>query len=106
MIVGSESLRYFKAMLYGFNQSPQHQSAKIYESAGRVVEEIIPEELMTELQQLIIISKAEEHGFLYDEKKNAYTFNANVFAKQFISRCHVRSTKDGRLFLYHRKGVF
>src|SRR5690606_33858535 len=66
----------------------------------------IPDELLEELQQVINISKAEEHGFIYDEKKNSYSFNANVFAKQFVRRCHVQSTNDGRLFLYHRKGVF
>ncbi|PGT88753.1 phage/plasmid primase, P4 family [Bacillus sp. AFS040349] len=106
MIVGSESLQYFKALLYGLNHTPHYESAKIFESAEQIVEAMIPDELLEELQQLINISKAEEHGFIYDEKKNSYSFNANVFAKHFISRCHIRSTKDGRLFLYHSKGVY
>lgn len=106
LIVGPESFRYFKALLYSFNQTSQHQSEKMYESAERIVDAIISDDLLVELQQIITVSKAEEHGFLYDEKKNTYSFNANGFAKHFISRCHVRSTKDGRLFLYHERGVF
>ncbi|TYS18049.1 DNA primase [Rossellomorea vietnamensis] len=106
MIVAPKSLQYFKALLYGFDKIPQHESAKIYENAERVVEQMVSKELLDELQQLITISKAEEHGFLYDEKKNAYSFNPNIFAKHFVNRCYVRSTKDGRLFLYNRKGVY
>lgn len=105
-IVGSESLQYFKALLFGFSRFPNYESTKMFESADKTPEALVSDELLEELQQLINIRKAEEHGFLYDEKKNSYSFNANVFAKQFIRRCHVRSTKDGRLFLYHKKGVF
>lgn len=105
-IVGSESLQYFKALLLGFSRFPNYEYTKMFESAEKTAEALVSDELLEELQQLINIRKAEEHGFLYDEKKNSYSFNANVFAKQFIRRCHVRSTKDGRLFLYHKKGVF
>jgi len=106
IIAPAESQSYFNALLYHFNLTPQHEAMKIYESVERVDETIISEELLLELKQIIKISKAEELGFLYDEKKNSYSFNANAFAKHFISRCHVRSTKDGRLFLYNKKGVF
>ncbi|MBD8071546.1 phage/plasmid primase, P4 family [Bacillus sp. PS06] len=105
-IVGSESLQYFKALLFGFSRFPNYEYTKMFELAEKTAEALVSDELLEELQQLINIGKAEEHGFLYDEKKNSYSFNANVFAKQFIRRCHVRSTKDGRLFLYHKKGVF
>lgn len=105
-IVGSESLQYFKALLFGFSRFPNNEYTKMFESAEKTEEALVSDELLEELQPLINIGKAEEHGFLYDEKKNSYSFNANVFAKQFIRRCHVRSTKDGRLFLYHKKGVF
>lgn len=106
MAVGPESLQYFKALLLGYSRIPNYDSKKIFESAEQGVEAMVPSELLEELQQLINVSRAEEHGFIYDEKKNSYSFNANVFAKQFIQRCHVRSTKDGQLFLYHEKGVF
>lgn len=106
MIARSESLQYFKALLYDFIRMPNYESAKIFESAVQITEAMIPDELLEELQQVINISKAEEHGFIYDEKRNSYSFNANVFSKQFVRRCHVQSTNDGRLFLYHRKGVF
>ncbi|MED3602908.1 phage/plasmid primase, P4 family [Bacillus subtilis] len=106
MLVGSDSLQYFNALLYGFNQTPQHKSVKMYESAGNVVEAMVPNELLVELKQIITISKAEEHGFIYDEKRNSYSFNVNIFVKHFNRRCHVRATKDGRLFLYNNKGVF
>lgn len=106
ILVGSESIQYFKVLLYGYNQTPYYQSAKLFESAEFFSEGVISDELLDELRQLITIGKAEEHGFLYDEKKNSYSFNANVFARHFNRRCHVRSTKDGRLYLYNKKGVF
>ncbi|MCA0151354.1 phage/plasmid primase, P4 family [Rossellomorea vietnamensis] len=105
-VAGSESLQCFKALLYGFNKMPQQQSAKLFETAEPIVEQMIPNELLDELQELITISKAVEHGFIYDEKKNSYSFNPNVFVKHFIRRCCVKSTKDGRIFLYHKKGLF
>lgn len=83
MLVGSDSLQYFNALLYGFNQTPQHKSVKMYESAGNVVEAMVPNELLVELKQIITISKAEEHGFIYDEKRNSYYFNVNIFVKHF-----------------------
>jgi putative DNA primase/helicase len=106
MIAAKESPDYFGALLYHFNQTLQQESRKIFNSTERVDETMIPHELLLELQQIIKISKAEEHGFIYNEKKNSYSFNPNVFAKRFISRCQVRSTKDGRLFFYNRKGYF
>ncbi|HDR7314292.1 DNA primase [Bacillus cytotoxicus] len=106
MISARESPNYFIALLYHFNQTPQQESVQLYESAERVDEAMISNELLMELQQIIKISKAEAHGFIYNEKKKSYSFNANAFVKHFISRCHVRSTKDGRLFLYNKKGVY
>ncbi|KAA0808418.1 DNA primase [Bacillus licheniformis] len=106
MIVGSDSPHYFNALLYGFNQTPQDKSVKMYESARSILEAMVPNELLEELKQIITISKAEEHGFIFDEKRSSYSFNVNVFVKHFKRRCHVRSTKDGRLFLYNKKGVF
>lgn len=107
MIVGSDILQYFKALLYGFNHTLHYESAKIFELAEQISEVMISDELLEELKQLINISKAEEHGFIYDEKKNTYSFNPNIFTKHFVSRCHVRSTKDGRLYLYHySKGIY
>jgi putative DNA primase/helicase len=106
MIVGSESQQYFKALLFGFSRISNYESIKILESAEQISEAMVSDELLGELQQLINISKAAEHGFIYDEKKNSYSFNVNVFVQHFNLRCHVRSTKDGRLFLYNKKGVF
>ncbi|WP_130055577.1 DNA primase family protein [Bacillus thuringiensis] len=106
MIVGSDSPQYFNALLYGFNKTSHDQATEIYEAAESVVKALIPNELLEEMKQIITISKAEEHGFIFDEKRNNYSFNANAFAKHFNRRCHVRATKDGRLFLYNKKGFF
>lgn len=105
-VVRSESSQHFKALLYGFNQTSQQQSSKLYDTAELVSEQMIPNELLDELQELISINKAVEHGFIYDEKKDSYSFNHNVFVAHFIHRCCVKSTKDGRIFLYQKRGIF
>ena len=106
MVTGAYSPDYFSALLYDFNNTPKAESIKMYESTERITEAMVSEELIEELYLMMKVSKAEDHGFIYDEKKDSYSFNANTFAKHFISRCQVRSTKDGRLFLYNRKGLF
>jgi putative DNA primase/helicase len=105
-VAEEDGLHYFTVLLYHFNQTSQQEAAKIYESAERVVETMISEELLAEINQIINVSKAEARGFSYNEKKNSYTFNANAFARHFISRCHICSTNDGRLYLYNKKGVY
>lgn len=36
----------------------------------------------------------------------ASSFNANIFVKHLLRRCHVRSTKDSRLFIYNKVGLY
>ncbi|MEG8979326.1 phage/plasmid primase, P4 family [Priestia megaterium] len=106
IVMCSESLRYFNLLLVDFGHVLHAESSKIFKSAEHISKELIPNELLEELQQLMKVSKAEEHGFIYNEKKDSYSFNANAFAKQFIRRCDIKSTRAGRLFLYNKKGFF
>lgn len=59
-----------------------------------------------ELQDAINISKAIQTGFLYDERKNKYQFNANLFAEYFLQRVVATCDKNGILYLYNNKGVY
>lgn len=106
IVMCSESLRYFNLLLVDFGHVLHAESSRIFKSAEHISKELIPNELLEELQQLMKVSKAEEHGFIYNEKKDSYSFNANAFAKQFIRRCDIKSTRAGRLFLYNKKGFF
>ncbi|WP_223553877.1 DNA primase family protein [Lysinibacillus sphaericus] len=106
MIVPEESKEYFEALLYGFNQTKRTESVILYETAQTVHSSLISEELLTELLLLKKVSDAESRGFTYDEANKKYNFNANAFVRHFNTRCHIKSTKDGRLFFYNSKGVY
>ncbi|OEH56400.1 DNA primase [Oceanobacillus sp. E9] len=106
MVSSEEGAAFFSALMNGVHETTRQVANEMYNNAELVSESLVPLDLLEELKLILMVGKAEERGYLYDEKKNSYTFNANAFAKHFIKRCHVRSTKDGRLFLYNRKGVF
>ncbi|KIU10055.1 hypothetical protein SC09_Contig28orf00221 [Bacillus subtilis] len=106
MVSYKEGAAFFSALMNHVYESTRQIAIEMYNKAELVSESLVPLDLLEELKLILMVGKAEERGYLYDEKKNSYTFNANAFAKHFIKRCHVRSTKDGRLFLYNRKGVF
>ncbi|MFL6978830.1 phage/plasmid primase, P4 family [Bacillus inaquosorum] len=106
MVSSEEGAAFFSALMNDVHETTRQVANEMYNNAELVSESLIPLYLLEELKLILMVGKAEERGYLYDEKKNSYTFNANAFAKHFIKRCHVRSTKDGRLFLYNRKGVF
>ncbi|PLR85727.1 DNA primase family protein [Bacillus sp. V33-4] len=106
MVSYKEGAAFFSALMNHVYESTRQIAIEMYNKAELVSESLVPLDLLEELKLILMVGKAEERGYLYDEKKNSYTFNANVFAKHFIKRCHVRSTKDGRLFLYNRKGVY
>lgn len=106
MVSSEEGAAFFSALMNDVHETTRQVANEMYNNAELVSESLIPLDLLEELKLILMVGKAEERGYLYDEKKNSYTFNANAFAKHFIKRCHVRSTKDGRLFLYNRKGVF
>lgn len=106
MVSSEEGAAFFSALMNHGHETTSKVANEMYNNAELVSESLVPLDLLEELKLILMVGKAEERGYLYDEKKNSYTFNANAFAKHFIKRCHVRSTKDGRLFLYNRKGVF
>ncbi|WP_313800071.1 phage/plasmid primase, P4 family [Cytobacillus sp.] len=106
MVSSEEGAAFFSALMNHVHETTRQVAKEMYNNAELVSESLVPLDLLEELKLILMVGKAEERGYLYDEKKNSYTFNANAFAKHFIKRCHVRSTKDGRLFLYNRKGVF
>ncbi|SHN33745.1 DNA primase family protein [Gracilibacillus kekensis] len=106
IVAKSDGGLFFSALMkhaHGFSRS---KSEDLYRSVERLDESLIPKALLLELEHVFEIAKAEERGFLYEEKKNRFIFNANVFSNHFLKRCYVRSTKDGRLFLYNRKGFY
>ncbi len=106
MVSSEEGAAFFSSLMNDVHETTRQIANEMYNNAELVSESLVPLDLLEELKLILMVGKAEERGYLYDEKKNSYTFNANAFAKHFIKRCHVRSTKDGRLFLYNRKGVF
>ncbi|MGD6960062.1 DNA primase family protein [Rossellomorea aquimaris] len=106
MVSYEEGAAFFSALMNHVHETTRQVANEIYNNAELVSESLVPLDLLEELKLILMVGKAEERGYLYDEKKNSYTFNANAFAKHFKKRCNVRSTKDGRLFLYNRKGVY
>ncbi|WP_185960124.1 DNA primase family protein [Planococcus soli] len=105
-VMREEGLAYFTALMYQVNKTSRAEAMETFKTAERTVETVIPEALLKELELILSVSRAEERGYSYNEKKKSFTFNANAFAKHFIKRCHLRSTNDGRLFIYNLKGVF
>ncbi|OAS83104.1 DNA primase family protein [Metabacillus litoralis] len=103
--IGEES-EFFSALMDYFHGMPKRKSVELYRTADTITESLVSEALISEMVRVLKVGKAEERGFLYDEKKNQFTFNANAFAKHFLKRCYVRSTKEGRLFLYNMKGFY
>ncbi|MBG9587991.1 DNA primase family protein [Cytobacillus firmus] len=106
MVSYEEGASFFSALMNHVHETTRQVANEMYINAEILSESLVPLDLLEELKLILMVEKAEERGYLYDEKKNSYMFNANAFAKHFKKRCHVRSTKDGRLFLYNRKGVY
>lgn len=106
MVAIEEAEAFYTALTGHVHGSPKHISVERFKSAEKIAESLVPEALLLELRRVLYIGKAEERGFLYDEKKDRYHFNANIFVYHFLERCHVRSTRDGRLFLYSIVGVY
>ncbi|MGS0433388.1 DNA primase family protein [Bacillus paranthracis] len=103
--IGEES-EFFSALMEYVHDMPKGKSLELYRTADTITESLVPEALILEMVHVLKVGKAEERGFRYDEKKNQFAFNPNAFARHFLKRCHVRSTKDGRLFLYNRNGFY
>lgn len=62
--------------------------------------------LSSELFHAIQISKAIQTGFIYDEKKKKYSFNANLFATYFLTRVNIVCDENEFLYAYSNKGLF
>ena len=106
MVSYEEGASFFSALMNHVHETTRQVANEMYINAEILSESLVPLDLLEELKLILMVGKAEERGYLYDEKKNSYMFNANAFAKHFKKRCNIRSTKDGRLFLYNRKGVY
>ena len=106
MVANGEEESTFIALMEHVNEVTILKSIEKFRECQTISESLVPEGLLTEIRQVIKIGKAEERGFIYDESKKRYAFNANIFAKHFLERCHMRSTKDGRLFIYNKMGMY
>lgn len=62
--------------------------------------------LVAELYHTVQVSIAKQTGFIYDEKKKKYTFNANLFAHYFMKRIKIVSNQHGFLYAYNKKGLY
>lgn len=101
-----EEYAFFVALMKHAPNVAESEIDTLYDKAAMINDSLISEKLVEELKDVMKVGKAEERGFLYDEKKGRYHFNANVFVRYFLQRCHARTTADGRLFLYNKKGVY
>lgn len=106
LVAFEEGSAFFSALMNHAHQTTRQVANEMYNNAELVSKSLVPSDLIDELKLILLVGKAEERGYFYDEKKGSFLFNANAFAKHFNKRCHVRSTKDGRLFLYNNKGVY
>lgn len=105
-VATGEELLFFKGLMKHEYEIKDSEAMNLFYNTASISEDVITSDLKNELKQILQVSKAEERGFCYNEKKDKYSFNANVFVKHLVKRCHVRCTKDGRLFLYNNKGFY
>lgn len=61
---------------------------------------------MIELLDAVQFSKAIQTGFIYDEKRKSYSFNANLFAEYFLSRTNIVINEHGFIFAYSDEGMY
>ena len=62
--------------------------------------------LSSELYHAVQVSKAIQTGFVYEEKKKKFHFNANLFADYFLSRVKMVCDESGLLYAYNKKGFY
>lgn len=62
--------------------------------------------LTSELYHAVQMSKAIQTGFIYEEKKKKYHFNANLFADYFLSRVKIVCDESGLLYAYNKNGFY
>lgn len=106
VISPEESESYFSALLYGFNQTSQVESAKLFRSVELAHSSLISDTLLEEVHLMKTVNDAEGRGFSYEESTKKFTFNANAFVKHLTTRAHIRATQDNRLFFYNSKGFY
>ncbi|MEW4221071.1 DNA primase family protein [Rossellomorea marisflavi] len=102
----NEEKSFYTALMCSIHKISREDAIEHFNSIETINVSLVPRELKNEVIQVLEVSKAEERGFIYDEKIKKYKFNANIFAKHLLTRCHIRTLKDGRLFLYSIRGVF
>lgn len=71
-----------------------------YEESERI------KKIRAEILDVIRISKAIQTGFCYDEKKEKFHFNANLFADYFLQRVVTCCDQHGILYVYNRGGYY
>lgn len=106
IIAPQEKVELFSALLNSTMNISNAEALEIFIRTSTLLEPLVTLDLLEELKQIFKVGKAEERGFIYDEKKDTYSFNSNAFVKYFKKRCNVRTIKDGRLFLYNKNGYY
>lgn len=71
-----------------------------YEESERI------KKIRAEILDVIRTSKAIQTGFDYDEKKEKFHFNANVFADYFLQRVTTCCDQHGILYVYNHEGYY
>lgn len=106
IVAVGEELEFFTALINQVVSMQKKTAIELFEISDMIEFSIVPKELIGELKQVLTVAKAEERGSLFNERKKTYSFNANVFVKHLLQRCYVRSTKDSRLFIYNKNGLY
>ncbi|TWH82564.1 DNA primase family protein [Sedimentibacter saalensis] len=102
----NEKIQFFLSLINKTINISTAEAVEIFNKINNQNMSLVSQELINELKFILNVSRAEERGFIYDEKKQTYSFNANVCAKHLIKRCDIYSIKDGRLFFYHKGGFY
>lgn len=71
-----------------------------YEESERI------KKIRAEILDVIHTSEAIQTGFCYDEKKEKFYFNANLFADYFLQRVITCCDQHGILYVYNHKGYY
>lgn len=102
---GENALSFFYAFFSGSKTMSKKQLNAIYDTSNSITKDMIPEALLMELRQTMMISRMESIGFQYDEHRKSFQFVPQEFGRFFLDRCRVFSSHS-HLYIYNRCGVF
>lgn len=106
IVAPGEELEFFTALLDQVVSIPKKTAVELFKTSDMIPPSMVPVGLIGELKQVLTVGKAEERGLLFNERRKIFSFNANIFVKHLLQRCYVRSTKDSRLFIYNKNGLY